>query len=467
MCDCMTALASRAVAPGARADVRCRAHGGSNAVPRKTAVVGAGFAGVALAFELLEGANARGTALDVTLIDARGIAGGASGVAAGLLHPYTPRGKVIWRGREGVAAAKRLISLAVKAEDALDVVLNARCDDADGGWRDSVGRNTGERRNDAVARAPGIVRPARSAKQGVDFRRAFNARRVADIEAFKDDDDDDGATCLTTAETLALCPGLVFTEDVLEAEARADDVGCAGALYMPRGVVVDAPRYLSALWDACSIVASRGVAGTRAMFRTATVDNVEALYDEFDDVCLCCGAAVHALVNADDVPVQLQGGHVLVMKPDDGALTTGILGTTYVAPLGTSRAMVGPTKEYDATVEDARRAGVADRASTRGARAESALRDLALRAYAPTSAWDVVQLKYGVRANPPRSPAGALPLAGRTKTRAGGRWRPWFVAGLGARGLVYHALLARWVADAMLDDDITAIPEDVRRDSAP
>ena len=55
-----------------------------------------------------------------TLYDEKGIAGGASGVAAGLLHPYTPRGKIIWRGTEGVAATIRLVNAAEAAEIALD-----------------------------------------------------------------------------------------------------------------------------------------------------------------------------------------------------------------------------------------------------------------------------------------------------------------------------------------------------------
>lgn len=38
-------------------------------------------------------------------------AAGASSVAAGLLHPLTPRGKLIWKGEEGFKAAKHLIEV--------------------------------------------------------------------------------------------------------------------------------------------------------------------------------------------------------------------------------------------------------------------------------------------------------------------------------------------------------------------
>ena len=58
---------------------------------RRYAIIGGGFAGVATAWHLL--AHASGP-VSVHLFDGAGIAGGASGAAAGLLHPYSPKGKV-------------------------------------------------------------------------------------------------------------------------------------------------------------------------------------------------------------------------------------------------------------------------------------------------------------------------------------------------------------------------------------
>ncbi len=54
--------------------------------------MGGGFAGVAAAWHLLALTHPRAVGLD--LYDAAGIAGGASGAAAGLLHPFSPKGKV-------------------------------------------------------------------------------------------------------------------------------------------------------------------------------------------------------------------------------------------------------------------------------------------------------------------------------------------------------------------------------------
>jgi glycine/D-amino acid oxidase-like deaminating enzyme len=208
--------------------------------------------------------------------------------------------------------------------------------------------------------------------------------------------------------------------------------------------------------------------------RIASIESADELIKEFDDVCLCCGAAVAAIVPYEQIPIQLQGGHVLELKPpESGGLEVGLLGTTYVAPLGSARVMVGPTKEYDATPADARRAGIVDRTSARVKAAESALRVLGAEAYPPCGSWDVINIKYGVRANPPRTSTGRLPLAGRIHTHrdstaiystaeSNSPSAVWFAAGLGARGLVYHGLLGQWLAEAILEDDVERIPIECR-----
>lgn len=78
------------------------------AMPRrpKCAVVGGGFAGLATAYHLAASGS------DVTVYDPNEVGtGGASSVAAGLLHPLTPRGKKIWKGEEGLFDAKELIEV--------------------------------------------------------------------------------------------------------------------------------------------------------------------------------------------------------------------------------------------------------------------------------------------------------------------------------------------------------------------
>ncbi|MCE5317612.1 MAG: FAD-binding oxidoreductase [Parachlamydia sp.] len=71
------------------------------------AIIGAGFCGLASAWELLQEGH------EVHIYDPSGIAGGASGVSAGLLHPFTGiHANLAEWGREGVASTLELIRIS-------------------------------------------------------------------------------------------------------------------------------------------------------------------------------------------------------------------------------------------------------------------------------------------------------------------------------------------------------------------
>ncbi len=75
------------------------------------AIVGAGFAGLALCYYLQRDFDAK-----ITLFDDQGVGGGASGIAAGLLHPYPGKEmRLSWRGDEAMAAACELLDVASQA----------------------------------------------------------------------------------------------------------------------------------------------------------------------------------------------------------------------------------------------------------------------------------------------------------------------------------------------------------------
>jgi hypothetical protein len=70
-----------------------------------------------------------------------------------------------------------------------------------------------------------------------------------------------------------------------------------------------------------------------------------------------------------------------------------------------------------------------------------------------------------VRALPPRSQLGSVPLAGRLPPWLGNpEGRPWWLlVGLGARGLVYHGWLGRQLAAAALAGDEALLDPELRR----
>ncbi|KAF6266139.1 hypothetical protein COO60DRAFT_644965 [Scenedesmus sp. NREL 46B-D3] len=84
------------------------------AADKQYAVVGAGLAGLATAYHLLK-QSSPGNAVHVTVVDAVGIGAGGSGAAAGLLHPFSPKGKLLWKAHEAMASALQLLEAAEEA----------------------------------------------------------------------------------------------------------------------------------------------------------------------------------------------------------------------------------------------------------------------------------------------------------------------------------------------------------------
>jgi glycine/D-amino acid oxidase-like deaminating enzyme len=110
----------------------------------KIAIVGAGLAGLSVAFHLSQ------KSIAATLFDPKGIGGGSSGISTGLLHPFSGRRALLsWNGAEGMEATKELIAVSAKF----------------------LGRPVGE--------ASGIFRPALTPQQRTDFIKRGEEREGA------------------------------------------------------------------------------------------------------------------------------------------------------------------------------------------------------------------------------------------------------------------------------------------------
>lgn len=75
----------------------------------RIAIVGAGLAGLSTCYYLLQ----QPFSYDITLFDARGIGGGASGIAAGLVHSYPGKTmRLSWNGKRALRETKKLVDVA-------------------------------------------------------------------------------------------------------------------------------------------------------------------------------------------------------------------------------------------------------------------------------------------------------------------------------------------------------------------
>ena len=198
----------------------CRAHAvaGAFSAPR-VAILGAGLAGLSVAYHLLEAGPAV-----VDIYDAGGIGAGASGAAAGLLHGYTPRGRLLWMGREGVARTHALLAVAEAAAARRGLPL-------------------------PLAYCTGILRPPASAKQAADFARFVSPEggRISSSGGVCEPEDG-GASLVDRERAVALMPGL--------GPAAFAHGPC---LHLPAGCVIDPQRYLAGLWAATQdLVRGRG-----------------------------------------------------------------------------------------------------------------------------------------------------------------------------------------------------------------
>ena len=379
---------------------------GASTPPSRVAVVGGGLAGLATAFHLLN-VSAPLDALHVYDAGAPGT-GGASAAAAGLLHPFTRTGGEIWRGRDGFAATCALL-----------------------------------RACEAHASAP--------------FCTASGLLRLAL--------DDESTTALESAASAAHV-GDEMRQEWLSRDGAAASAGAAlggelgGAALAPAALSVNTPAYLRALWALCEAEAAAAGADCRWIERRlgslAELQAAEAA--PYDAIVVATGARVielEELRGLRDLVTLCRGQNLLLENA--GGLKTPLICGKYAVPVAAgAHVLAGATFEYDPP-ETVHRPADADAAA-------AALRPALARLHPALGSARVIGATAGVRALPPRSHRGYVPLCGRLAlppeaAPAG----VWLFGALGSRGLIHHALLGRAVAAAVLAGDEAPLPEHTRR----
>ncbi len=213
------------------------------------AIIGAGFSGLATAYHLLKEGKAK-----VDIFDRKGVGGGASGIAAGLLHPYPgAESKLNYLAHEGLAATKLLLNVS---ENAL-----------------------GEK----VFASKGMLRPATTLKQLIAFQRCAT-------------DHPEDVKWLTQKECESAYPQL-FPHLLPHP-----------GIFIQSTLTIDCKRYLQGLALACQKLGAK--------FEIQTIKSLVDL-KEYDTIVAATGAFTATISELTSVPLQLFKGQILNLKPKD------------------------------------------------------------------------------------------------------------------------------------------------------
>lgn len=264
------------------------------AAPQKVAIVGGGLAGLSTAYHLLELRSQRGR-FDLTIFDSAEVGtGGASAVAGGLVHPLSPRGKLVHWGMEGLEATNRLVE---KADHQGKVVLRSE-----------------------------LFRIATSDKQARQLQK--------------------------TAELLPdLCE---WMEPNLLADRLGDDNNPYGGLRLHNGCkVLHLPSYLKGLWAACQEFVEDSTLSVQ--WKQHPQGDLISLED-YDAVVWAAGSGLFEIGGPLEQehtpttwPIQLVRGQSVEVRLANGNRkpTEALLSGKYVSPLPQAdRVLVGATHEF-------------------------------------------------------------------------------------------------------------------------
>ncbi|XP_020259297.1 uncharacterized protein LOC109835708 isoform X2 [Asparagus officinalis] len=190
--------------------------------------------------------------------------------------------------------------------------------------------------------------------------------------------------------------------------------------------------------------------------------NFQSFAGEYDAVIVCLGAKSTVLRElSGKLPLRLCRGVIsqlqlptINISEEYRCHSPSILSDAWLAFQSSRSVLMGSTWDWNSKNYSS------DVTPEESSRAYQDLLPKASTVYPTIKKWELVGARAGVRAMPPLTPLGSLPLLGCIDDFVGerGRCRFWFVGGLGSRGLLYHGLIGKLMAKAVILSDEDEIP---------
>jgi glycine/D-amino acid oxidase-like deaminating enzyme len=340
----------------------------------RIAVLGAGFAGLATTWHLLNYTQGSTT---IDLFDPEPVGSGASGLSSGLLHAYSGKhAKKSWEADRCLKETHRLITVASQAV------------------------------RQPLVLSKGILRPALLEEQIADFENC--SKTHADTQWW------DKKRCESTIDGLTL-------------------PSQGGGLFIPDGLTIDAKKYLLGLWQACALLGTQLY--SEALIRPSDLDR-------YDRILVAIGPLSTRFPPLKDLPITPVKGQMLELK-----------WPTHVPPLPHSLIsqkylVMGP--DYTTCFVGATFEHYFDSLNADLKKAKQEILPHILSFFPALNEAEVIGCRTGCRAS--TSGDRHLPLVGKVSDKI------YFFAGLGSKGLLYHAWLGKRVARAILSSQEKHFP---------
>ncbi|XP_024631382.1 putative thiamine biosynthesis oxidoreductase ThiO isoform X1 [Medicago truncatula] len=385
--------------------------------PLRFAVLGAGFAGLSVVWHLLN-QSPKELNLNIHLYDEFGIGGGASGISGGLLHPYSPKVKPLWEGAQCWEETINLFTIAQQA--------------------------TQHHIKPFLPHKRGILRPAMDIKNMTKLN--HNAKTSLPCCRVQ---------TLNNQAAQTLLPGLCLPFDT--------------AFFMPQALNINPRHYLEALFLACENLVKESsslYSGEKQLIlHKKSIHGLSEfeVSGEYDAVIVCLGAKVNMLPEISGrLPLRTCRGVIVHLEPPDNTRCypehgPSILSDAWISVQGSRSLNVGSTWEWKS---------INSSSNVSTDEASKALHQLLPKAsaiYPGIKDWVFTGAKAGLRAMPPLTPHGSLPLLGCINDFIGRNHscKYWLFGGLGSRGLLYHGWLGSLMAHAVLSCNEEVIPSEL------